>query len=331
MGAAGMNVNAVGIVVFWYTVTLVFNWTAFNLVVLKDDPALALLPADITLIEMFACTICGALTLYNKGLGFIPPPGLRIRMLVLALANAAACQLFMFAMDFVALSLIQTIRACQPILTVFVGEFRSHGRHACRGDAPSLTRPANVGTFVCRADAVYFCFGEKYNAVTYATLIPICLGFALAAGGDPKFEQTGFLLAVVSACCLVAVNTISRHTLAFYRSLVGPLQVQAWATSGSFFLLLVPWLFTGVCRSTHLQQQECQLACRLNCSKQTGCWLLVFLQAGLHGWCSRCKASSGQSPSALSPQSFWVWWRRTGLLITRLTSGRSRASILSTR
>jgi drug/metabolite transporter (DMT)-like permease len=129
-----MNVNAVGIVVFWYTVTLVFNWTAFNLVVLKDDPALALLPADITLIEMFACTICGALTLYNKGLGFIPPPGLRIRMLVLALANAAACQLFMFAMDFVALSLIQTIRACQPILTVFVGESRSHGRHACRGD-----------------------------------------------------------------------------------------------------------------------------------------------------------------------------------------------------
>ena len=82
MSAAGMSANAVGIVVFWYCVTLVFNWTAFNLVVLKDDPALALLPADITLIEMFACTICGALTLYNKGLAFIPPPELRIRMLV---------------------------------------------------------------------------------------------------------------------------------------------------------------------------------------------------------------------------------------------------------
>ena len=127
MGAAGMSANAVGIVVFWYCVTLVFNWTAFNLVVLKDDPALALLPADITLIEMFACTICGALTLYNKGLAFIPPPELRVRMLVLALANAAACQLFMFAMDFVALSLVQTIRACQPIFTVVVGEPRSYG------------------------------------------------------------------------------------------------------------------------------------------------------------------------------------------------------------
>lgn len=100
------------------------------------------------------------------------------------------------------------------------------------------------------AHAVYVCFGEKYSAVTYATLIPICVGFALAAGGDPKFEQTGFILAVTSACCLVAVNTISRRTLAFYRSLVGPLQVQAWATSGSFFLLLVPWVFTGTCSST---------------------------------------------------------------------------------
>ena len=91
MGSAGgMSAHAVGIVVFWYCVTLVFNWTAFNLVVLKDDPALALLPADITLIEMFACTICGALTLYSKGLAFIPPPELRVRMLVLALANAAA-------------------------------------------------------------------------------------------------------------------------------------------------------------------------------------------------------------------------------------------------
>ena len=96
-----------------------------------------------------------------------------------------------------------------------------------------------------RCCTVYVCFGEKYSGVTYATLIPICVGFALAAGGDPKFEQTGFILAVTSACCLVAVNTISRRTLSFYRSLVGPLQVQAWATSGSFFLLLAPWLLTG--------------------------------------------------------------------------------------
>lgn len=119
---------------------------------------------------------------------------------------------------------------------------------------------------MCRAHAVYFCFGEKYNAVTYATLVPICLGFALAAGGDPKFEQTGFILAVVSACCLVAVNTISRHTLAFYRSLVGPLQVQAWATSGSFFLLLVPWFFTGVCHMLAARMSACLWA-ELLCAK----------------------------------------------------------------
>lgn len=113
--------QSLGLVVFWYCVTLVFNWTAFNLVVLKDDPALALIPNDITLIEMFACTICGALTLYSKGLAFVPPPEVRTRMLALAITNAAACQLFMIAMDYVALSLVQTIRACQPLFTVVVG------------------------------------------------------------------------------------------------------------------------------------------------------------------------------------------------------------------
>jgi drug/metabolite transporter (DMT)-like permease len=115
------SVTVVGLVVFWYAVTLIFNYTAFNLVVLKDDPALALKPEDITLIEMFACTICGALTLYSKSLQFIPPAPVRTRMFALSLTNAAACRLFMMAMDFVKLSLVQTIRACQPLFTVVIG------------------------------------------------------------------------------------------------------------------------------------------------------------------------------------------------------------------
>lgn len=123
------SVAVVGIVVFWYSVTLIFNYTAFNLVVLKDDPELSLKPEDITLIEMFACTICGALTLYSKSLQFIPPPQVRTRVFFLALTNAAACRLFMMAMDFVKLSLVQTIRACQPLFTVGVGAKSSTPLH----------------------------------------------------------------------------------------------------------------------------------------------------------------------------------------------------------
>jgi drug/metabolite transporter (DMT)-like permease len=244
--------QSLGLVVFWYCVTLVFNWTAFNLVVLKDDPALALIPNDITLIEMFACTICGALTLYSKGLAFVPPPEVRTRMLALAITNAAACQLFMIAMDYVALSLVQTIRACQPLFTVVVGAPPSFSSRPEPSPAQPSPRPVPAPSSFGRVTAsdmwlraVYVCFNESYSATTYATLIPICLGFALAAGGDPKFEQTGFALAVTSTCCLVAVNTISRRTLAVFRSTVSPLQVQAWATSGSFYLLLAPWCFTG--------------------------------------------------------------------------------------
>ena len=208
LGAAG----TVLLVVFWYSVTLVFNYTAFNLTQLKNDDAIRMEPGDITLIEMFACTICGTLTLRSKRLNMIPPPEVRGRMLALGLTNAAACRLFMMAMDHVALSLVQTIRACQPLFTVII---------------------------------VYLCFGESYSVQTYLTLIPIVTGFGLAAGGDPKFEAAGFALSIVSTCCLVAVNTISRRTLALYRGIVDPLQVQAWATSGSFLLLLPHWLANG--------------------------------------------------------------------------------------
>jgi drug/metabolite transporter (DMT)-like permease len=133
---------------------------------------------------------------------------------------------------------------------------------------------------------VFVCFGEKYSAVTYATLIPICVGFGLAAGGDPKFEQTGFILAVTSACCLVAVNTISRRTLSFYRSLVGPLQVQAWATSGSFFLLLAPWLFTGARRHS-FATQNCGFGSGRTGKVLIASWLLMMVQVALRGCCLR--------------------------------------------
>ena len=62
----------------------------------------------------------------------------------------------MMAADLVPLSLLQTVRSCQPLFTVVL---------------------------------VFLAFNERYSLATYATLLPISLGFSLAAGGDPGFEQ----------------------------------------------------------------------------------------------------------------------------------------------
>eukprot|EP01047_Picozoa_sp_COSAG01_P046402 COSAG01_NODE_4353_length_5111_cov_52.320830_3_plen_221_part_00 len=105
----------VGLVAFWYSATLLFNYTFFKLTRIKDDEAVKMVAQDITVIEMFTCTVLGVLTLYSKELPFVPVPAVRVRVLVVAVANAASCQTFAMAMDYINLSLVQTIRACQPI------------------------------------------------------------------------------------------------------------------------------------------------------------------------------------------------------------------------
>jgi hypothetical protein len=105
----------VGLVAFWYSATLLFNYTFFKLTRIKNDEAVKMVAQDITVIEMFTCTVLGVLTLYSKELPFVPVPAVRVRVLVVAVANAASCQAFAMAMDYINLSLVQTIRACQPI------------------------------------------------------------------------------------------------------------------------------------------------------------------------------------------------------------------------
>ena len=85
---------------------------------IKNDKAVALVAEDITVIEMFTCCLLGLLTLYTKGLSIVPEPALQGRLLLVAAANAASCRLFAISMDFVNLSLVQTIRACQPVFMV---------------------------------------------------------------------------------------------------------------------------------------------------------------------------------------------------------------------
>ena len=141
----------------WYCITLASNYVCQLLCLFKDHPSIDLQPGDITITEALSCTICGALTLFAMRLPLTPPPAVRTRLLLLGLANASACRFFMMAADLVPLSLLQTVRSCQPLFTVVL---------------------------------VFLAFNERYSLATYATLLPISLGFSLAAGGDPGFEQT---------------------------------------------------------------------------------------------------------------------------------------------
>jgi hypothetical protein len=71
----------VGLVAFWYSATLLFNYTFFKLTRIKNDEAVKMVAQDITVIEMFTCTVLGVLTLYSKELPFVPVPAVRVRVL----------------------------------------------------------------------------------------------------------------------------------------------------------------------------------------------------------------------------------------------------------
>ena len=185
-------------VAFWYAVTLAFNYTAVELVTVAKKGSLD--AEDVTLLEMFACTVCGILTLSAKGLSLLPPRALAGRVVLLCAANLACCRLFIVAIQHLPLSLTQTVRSCQPLFTVAV----------------------------CR-----LLYGQRYPAKVYFAVLLVSAGFAASAAGDAKFDAFGFACACASVTLLVFVNM---RTKALLKDGDGKgykpdsLQVQAWTT-----------------------------------------------------------------------------------------------------
>eukprot|EP01046_Picozoa_sp_COSAG06_P027225 COSAG06_NODE_2391_length_6964_cov_80.625055_4_plen_332_part_00 len=203
--AAVSSTQAIVRVALWYGVTLLSNYFGNYFVHYREEAAI--LSPDISLSEMLVCTTWGIITLWALGLPVLPPPEVRSRLLFVAAANASAVRCFYMSAALIQLSLLQTVRSCQPLVVTVV---------------------------------VYLAFNETYSLATYLTLIPITVGFSLAAGGDPMFEATGFLFGICSMCSLVGVNVLSRYTLAAAGASgtkIHPLQLQAWMTAGSLFLL----------------------------------------------------------------------------------------------
>jgi len=196
---------------FWFAATIVFNGAAVALV---DAAKLTGLdPEDVTLLEMMACGILGLLVESRRGLGgLIPTRGYRGPMLVLSVANLATCRLFIIAMQHIPLSLLQTVRACQPLFAVV-----------------SLRLLA----------------GERYSSAIYSSVATISTGFAASASGDAHFDAFGFACGCASVTLLVFVNFKTKRLLQGSAGEVDSAQVQGWTTLGSFLLLLPLWAVRG--------------------------------------------------------------------------------------
>ena len=214
--------GALTLVVYWYTMTLCFNFTALRLVALSKAGVIR--PEDVTVIEMTCCTVCGIGSLIAMRLDIMPPPAIRRTMFVITAANAVSCRLFMVALSRIPLSLTQTVRACQPLFTA----------------------------------AVSFAFlGTRYAPRIIACLATLFLGFSLSAAGDISFDGTGFACACCSVTMLVVVNLLTQRAAKRFGAGgedavktsagkgVHQLQFQAWTTSGSLLLLLPLWLLGG--------------------------------------------------------------------------------------
>lgn len=205
---------------FWFAATILFNGAAVRLV--DASKAAGLDPEDVTLLEMLTCGVLGLLVESRRGFhGLLPLPGYRKAMLAICAANLATCRLFIVAMQRIPLSLLQTIRACQPLFAV-----------------TSLRLLA----------------GKRYSSTIYACVATISVGFAASASGDRHFEGLGFAAGCLSVMLLVFVNLRTKQLLeaAALPSPAGSAQaspdaaqVQGWTTLGSFALLLPMWIARG--------------------------------------------------------------------------------------
>jgi drug/metabolite transporter (DMT)-like permease len=209
------------LIVFWFAATLAFNYVSCQFVAFASTrvPGAAgasriasapITPEDITLIEMGLCGLLGGLALVHRGRRLLPPRDRYLDFLACSAANLLACRLFMISLSRINISLVQSVRASQPVFVV----------------------------------ALRLVFeGKRYAASTIACVLIISLGFSLAALGDVDFDTVGFACACASVTTLCGLNLmVKRLSLAKNAAAAPePLQLQFWVTAGSFLMLLPLW------------------------------------------------------------------------------------------
>jgi solute carrier family 35 protein E1 len=172
-------------VLVWFVTCVIFNWTC-TLTVRDHNDTLSGLKAAWT--QLFFSSIVGAAYIgtfgSNENNASLPRPVFtllrlmrrRIKIIVpLALGLIAANGAMMVGLSHCSVALFQTVKAASPVITVTV----------C----------------VCVLQL-------KYSLATYASLLPIVLGFSMAALSEDNIhsDHTGLLLCVASAGFQVFVN-----------------------------------------------------------------------------------------------------------------------------
>ena len=133
-------------------------------------------------IELTITVMIAATKLAAQGRRVAPPAALAWSVLLIGACHLAGCRLFIWGLQSIPVSIAQTIRAANPLVTVL------------------------LGTTV---------FGHRFpSAAVLAALLVLLAGFSLAVSGDEgDVGPWGVAAAVGSLCCLAMVNALTKRLL----------------------------------------------------------------------------------------------------------------------
>lgn len=171
---------------------------------------------DVSMIEFVISIIIGCISLAFQGQRPFPSAQLIKTSLFIGLLHSASCRLFIFGLQYIPVSLAQTIRASNPLITLIF------------------------------STAIFGLPLPKVSSLL--SLIPLLAGFGLAIVADMTVEPIGIFASVGSVCCLVLVNGFSKRVLEDKKiNHIRPteLELQCWTLQGAFLLLCPQWFYTA--------------------------------------------------------------------------------------
>jgi len=189
--------------IIWFISSCLFNYLTPMLLTL-------VLNQDVTLLELVVTVSVGVVSLSARGLSLRVPKGTAHKWMAVGALHLLGCRAFIWGLQFMPVSLAQTIRASSPMVAV----------------------PIAV-----------FLLGERYSFAAIASLVPIIIGFALSVGADggDDSQMVGCVAAFVSVCCLVLVNAGCKRLGQEHH----PFQVQFWTVLFALINLVPWWLSSG--------------------------------------------------------------------------------------
>lgn len=185
----------------WFITSILFNYLTPQLLALVANQ-------DVTFLEFSVVVGFGAVALSVRGLRLHPPWKQAPRWLLVGVLHLVGCRFFIWGLQFIPVSLAQTIRASSPMLAVPIG---------------------------------WLLLRERYSVQVLMPLLAILFGFGLSVGAGSGDEGVPIACAAAlgSVCCMVLVNGLSKG-LGHH-----PFEVQFWIISFALVSLLPFWVSGG--------------------------------------------------------------------------------------